>query len=70
MVATPADSPVTTPVPLMVPVVAGVTDHVPPVVASVIAAVPEIQMLLLPAMAAGDGITVTVLATVQPDPSE
>lgn len=55
---------------LIVPVVTGLIDHVPPGVASVIAVVPEIQTLLPPLMAAGEAVTVIVLATVQPDPSE
>ena len=63
----PANTPVSEPI---VPTAGALLLHVPPGVASVSVVVSPIHTLVPPAIAAGDGITVTVRKAVQPEPSE
>jgi len=69
IIAVPAVTPVT-----MLPLIAAIDDseelHVPPGVASLIAEVDPAQILVLPTMADGDGLTVTFFVCIQPLPSE
>ena len=55
---------------LMVPVAEGVMLQVPPVVPSVSAVVAPTHKLAMPPIAAGAAVTVSVVVTVQPVPSE
>lgn len=66
----PAAVPVTMPAGLTDAVVGAALVHVPPVVASVSVVVPPAHILALPAIAAGDEVTLTALDTVQPEPKE
>ena len=61
--------PDTTPDVLMVAVTVGVTDQVPPGVASLMDTFDPAQTLAVPVIAAGNGLTNTVVVTLQPVPS-
>lgn len=68
MVAVPADTPVT--IPELMPIVAivvAVLVQVPPPTASVSGVVAPIHTVIIPVMAAGTGLTVTVSTAAQPD---
>jgi hypothetical protein len=67
MVAVPAEIPVTMPVGLIVAVPELL--HVPPVVASDNEVVRPVQTLIVPEMAVGNGLTVTIAVAVQPEAS-
>ena len=71
IVVVPAPVAVTTPAPVpMVAMPVAPPPHTPPVVASMRVVVRPAHKLKVPVMAAGDGVTVIDLVTVQPVPSE
>jgi hypothetical protein len=70
MAAIPAATPLTIPVLLTEAVVAGALLHTPPGVPSVKAVVAPVHTLIIPPIADGEAITVTVLVTIHPMPSE
>jgi hypothetical protein len=70
MVAVPVATPVNIPVRLTEAVVPEELDHAPPGVASARGVVAPMQILVLPVIAAGEAITLIVLVTMQPVPSE
>jgi len=70
MVAVPAATPLTRPLPLTPAVVPALLPQVPEGVAEVKEAVPPTQRLPVPVIGSGEAITVIVLVTVQPVPRE
>jgi len=66
MTELPAVTPVTTPPAVIVATAGDALLHVPPAVALLNAVVEPTHTLVVPAMAAGSGLTVTVVVTAQP----
>lgn len=62
--------PLNVPPPVIVAVVVGVLLQVPPVVVSVSVVLVPAHNVVVPCIAAGDAVTVSVLVTVQPVPKE
>ena len=70
MMVVPAVNPLTTPVPAIVATVVLLLLHTPPVVASVNGVVWPMHRIVVPVIADGDALMVTIFVTVQPDPKE
>jgi hypothetical protein len=70
MVAVPEETPVTTPVDDVVAIEGGVLPHVPPETASCRVTVDPIQVIVVPVMPGGVGLTIIVDVEIQPVPSE
>jgi hypothetical protein len=68
MTDVPAVTPVTTPPAVMVATAGVALLHVPPAVTLLKVVVEPMQTLVVPVMAAGSGLTVTVVVTAHPVP--